>query len=314
MKPASAGSPKGRDANAARSRSDDIAVRAADAPALTRTPPMPTEQLEVSQRALIDEIISMYHTTRLSETPVAVHILSKPSVKKAFARFEREILDTRPGEGWRSIGSAPTDGTVFLARNADHHSFGVWPMMRRVRHVVEGGEFRCIDLGAWLIVGDIEPDYLEGNDTVEPVTVPFSIASDECNKSVRYEWRPLDKSASTPTASDTASPSASISSEDRVAIAKAYLSVWYDWPDNPEEWWASMSADERARGLRAADAVISLASTTSQSDVIEKCALREALLAIKYEASEGKLGKRSIPLDTIITIASGALASKEGQL
>lgn len=92
---------------------------------------------------------------------------------------------------WQSIESAPKDGTVFLARNADHHSFGVWPMMRRVRHVVESGEFRCIDMGAWLIVGSIEPDYHGGNDTPEPVTVPFSIAPDKYNSSVRYEWMPL---------------------------------------------------------------------------------------------------------------------------
>lgn len=36
-----------------------------------------------SARALVEEIISMYHTTRLSDVPAAVHILSKRSVRDA---------------------------------------------------------------------------------------------------------------------------------------------------------------------------------------------------------------------------------------
>lgn len=45
---------------------------------------------------------------------------------------------------------------------------------------------------------------------------------------------------------------------DREAVAKTFLAEWYDWPDNPEEWWNSLSDDERSRGLRTADAIISL--------------------------------------------------------
>ncbi len=37
-----------------------------------------------TRKALIDEIIRMYHTTRLSGVPASDHILSKPSVQKAF--------------------------------------------------------------------------------------------------------------------------------------------------------------------------------------------------------------------------------------
>lgn len=37
-----------------------------------------------ARKALIDEVISMYHTTRMADTPAADHILSKRPVSKAF--------------------------------------------------------------------------------------------------------------------------------------------------------------------------------------------------------------------------------------
>lgn len=45
----------------------------------------PEAGLVERQAELIDAIIAAYHTTRLSETGVAAHILSKPQVKKLFA-------------------------------------------------------------------------------------------------------------------------------------------------------------------------------------------------------------------------------------
>ena len=41
---------------------------------------------------LIDAIISAYHTTRLIDTPAAMHILSKSRVQEAFATFERDTF------------------------------------------------------------------------------------------------------------------------------------------------------------------------------------------------------------------------------
>lgn len=40
--------------------------------------------------ALIDAILSAYHTTRLSTTPAAEHILSKDGVQRAFAALRNK--------------------------------------------------------------------------------------------------------------------------------------------------------------------------------------------------------------------------------
>lgn len=45
----------------------------------------PTQE---DREALINEIIAMYHTTRLRDTPAAQHILTKRSVLAAFSRLE----------------------------------------------------------------------------------------------------------------------------------------------------------------------------------------------------------------------------------
>ena len=90
---------------------------------------------------------------------------------------------------WQPIKSAPRDGTVFIGRNADYPNWGSRAMMRHVVHKVcpETGNRSIEDMGAWLIVND--------NDeiSVKPQCphIPFSIAADEYNKSVRYEWMPL---------------------------------------------------------------------------------------------------------------------------
>lgn len=94
-------------------------------------------------------------------------------------------------ETWEPIDSAPHDGSLFIARNADHPDWGAYPMMRRVRHCWsdDANGFVVQDLGAWLQVRGNEPNYEDGGDSGEGV--PFSIAADEYNKSVRYEWKPL---------------------------------------------------------------------------------------------------------------------------
>ena len=90
---------------------------------------------------------------------------------------------------WQSIETAPKDGAVFLARNADRLSFGSWPMMRHVKWTVNEmtGKYEMQDMGAWLIICDNEPDF---SDTGMPF-IPHSFAADKYNKSVRYEWTPL---------------------------------------------------------------------------------------------------------------------------
>ena len=48
--------------------------------------------IEAAARAkLIDEIIAMYHTTRLRETPASTHILSKERVQYAFEEYEAAL-------------------------------------------------------------------------------------------------------------------------------------------------------------------------------------------------------------------------------
>ena len=56
-------------------------------------------------------MISMYHTTRLSDVPASTHILSKPSVVQAFARAA--IAAMPPAPQWRTIDSVP-EGHVVL--------------------------------------------------------------------------------------------------------------------------------------------------------------------------------------------------------
>ena len=94
---------------------------------------------------------------------------------------------------WQDIETAPKDGTVFIARDADHPNWGSWPMLRHVvwRFNPDIEDFVADDRGAWLRVGNYEPDYEDGHTTGRIATVPFSIAPDEYNQSVRYEWLPL---------------------------------------------------------------------------------------------------------------------------
>jgi hypothetical protein len=64
-------------------------------------------------------------------------------------------------------------------------------MYRRVKHEFVNGELQTTDLGAWIILHDVEPDYQEGY-TVGP-DPEYAIAADDLNKSVRYGWMPLPK-------------------------------------------------------------------------------------------------------------------------
>lgn len=59
---------------------------------------------------LITDIIGAYHTTRLSQTSVSSHILSKPNVQKSFDGFERLIRQTdelpdddKKGRTWEEV-------------------------------------------------------------------------------------------------------------------------------------------------------------------------------------------------------------------
>lgn len=104
---------------------------------------------------------------------------------------------SRSNEAWRPIETAPKDGTPFLARNAEHLWMGCWVMMRSVRYEtveVDGGSLiapKMTDLGAWLHVRPIEwePDDISDRPFIQ--SVPFSIAADRWNSTVRYEWLPL---------------------------------------------------------------------------------------------------------------------------
>jgi len=51
-------------------------------------------------------VISMYHTTRLSDVPASTHILSKPSVVQAFARIDVEALARGRMEGAKAMQEA----------------------------------------------------------------------------------------------------------------------------------------------------------------------------------------------------------------
>lgn len=58
------------------------------------TDPTRAAEIVVERKALIDAIISMYHTTRLRDCPVADHILSKHRVQEAFSHYEASLRPT----------------------------------------------------------------------------------------------------------------------------------------------------------------------------------------------------------------------------
>ena len=91
---------------------------------------------------------------------------------------------------WQDISTAPKDGTVFIARDADHPDWGSWPMLRWVDWLVDdAGGYVMHDRGGWLHVLHNEP---EGWQTEkQPPRVPLAIAPDVWNGSVRYEWMSL---------------------------------------------------------------------------------------------------------------------------
>lgn len=62
-----------------------------------------------ARKALIDEVIAMYHTTRLINVPASEHILSKPSVVKAFDTIRAEALAQGRLEGAKAMQEAVID-------------------------------------------------------------------------------------------------------------------------------------------------------------------------------------------------------------
>lgn len=99
---------------------------------------------------------------------------------------------------WQPIDTAPKDGSLFIARNADHPEWPCWPMLRNVRWSLGDDGFKAADLGGWLIACNIEPDYDEGHPTGGMGEIPTCIAADELNRSVRYEWMPLPEPMNKP--------------------------------------------------------------------------------------------------------------------
>ena len=94
---------------------------------------------------------------------------------------------------WQSIESAPRDGTVFIGRNADHPSFGSYAMLRHVRWRLDENTGKRVmeDMGAWIIVRDNGPDFDNFAPEHRFPFAPISLAADEWNRSVRYEWMPF---------------------------------------------------------------------------------------------------------------------------
>lgn len=90
---------------------------------------------------------------------------------------------------WRPIETAPKDGRIFEARNADHPNRGSFPMLRNIKHIFRDGQFTTKDMGGWIKVLDNEPGHIDIADTPTPPRVPFSLAPDQCNQNIRYEWR-----------------------------------------------------------------------------------------------------------------------------
>ncbi len=92
------------------------------------------------------------------------------------------------GDGWRTIDTAPKDGTPFIVRYLPYLSGTL--CMRRVRWVqaTEGG-VNMEDMGAWLIVTGIDDDFNEHRPTSgEP---SWSIAADANNDTAKWAWQPL---------------------------------------------------------------------------------------------------------------------------
>lgn len=77
---------------------------------------------EVLRAELIDRIISMYHTTRLRDTPVSTHILSKQYVRDAFEALAATSVKVQPVEQFAENANCseavPVDGVIQDDREA----------------------------------------------------------------------------------------------------------------------------------------------------------------------------------------------------
>lgn len=112
---------------------DDTTVRNADAKA------------RALKLKLIDEVISMYHTTRLSHVPAAIHILSKPTVQRAFAALS-------PADGATGV-EGPDLGEPETRRVSALMAQYLSPGQAFCDH---GSSYICVEVGEVLATGQIE--------------------------------------------------------------------------------------------------------------------------------------------------------------
>lgn len=166
--------------------------------------------LELADRVeALAYMIRAYEHESDAEDPLLMVPKGSSIFSVASARAALSSIDL-PGilaalEGWQPMETAPRDGTVFIARNADHPNWGSWAMLRNViwRYNSAVGDFFCEDKGGWLHVLNHEPDHQEGHTSGGITHVPFAMAPDDCNISVRYEWMPFP----TPTTESHKEPS-----------------------------------------------------------------------------------------------------------
>ena len=106
-------------------------------------------------------------------------------ISEALAAIEE--LEAR--NQWQPIATAPKDGTVFISRNADHPDWGSQATLRNISWIVceKTEKPKMIDNGGWIFVSD---NHWFGRETKRPY-VPFAVAPDKYNTSVRLEWMPF---------------------------------------------------------------------------------------------------------------------------
>ena len=96
--------------------------------------------------------------------------------------------------GWRSMDSAPKDGTPFLVRYLPYGSAVL--CMRRVRWVAADEAVQMQDMGAWLLVSGIDDDFGERLPTTGGVS--WSVAADAHNDTRAWLWMPLPAAPASP--------------------------------------------------------------------------------------------------------------------
>lgn len=85
---------------------------------------------------------------------------------------------------WRTMDSAPRDGSAFLVQYLPYSTSVL--CMRRVQFSVDDkGNLASRDLGSWLHVGGIKDDTEYGPTVPEP---QWAIASDTLNNTAAWRW------------------------------------------------------------------------------------------------------------------------------